>query len=415
MTERLQSVVRERMLETSDQVAGQLAEVISFLKLKDISAGSDGRKILEDLLDETDIPGEGYLGVIDRKSGELIGVERGRVTAEQMAEIREESLALSGEVTHEGDYSRSLALGYSARMMSGDFAVATRNVRGLDAEMVVFLNERSIQNQVAALMDQVQVAGLIVMVVLVAVSAGITLVIFGRYEHELDDVNQQLENKIRTRTKALIRSRDAVILGLAKLAESRDDETGEHLERIGSYVRILGEAMADEHGEVAGVSVDLLAQTSALHDIGKVGIPDSILLKKGKLTDSERKIIELHPGIGGDTLMAIKRKWGDDPFLVTASQIAFGHHEHWDGNGYPFGLKGEDIPLSARIVAVADVYDALRSERQYKAGMNHEEAAAYVRQQRGKHFDPQVVDAFFGSEDRIKQVSETLAPDADQI
>src|SRR5262249_9773297 len=127
---------------------------------------------------------------------------------------------------------------------------------------------------------------------------------------------------------------------------------------------------------------------------GKVGIPDSILLSPKKLTPEQRAIIQKHPLIGGDTLLAIRKVWGDDPFLVTACEIAFAHHEKWDGSGYPFGLAGENIPLAARIVALADVYDALTTKRVYKDAMSHEQARAVILAGEGSHFDPKVVEAF---------------------
>ena len=134
--------------------------------------------------------------------------------------------------------------------------------------------------------------------------------------------------------------------------------------------------------------------TAALHDIGKVGIPDAVLKKPGKLTDEERKIMNSHTTIGGDTLIAVRQQWEQDEFLRTAAEIALAHHEKWDGSGYPYGRSGDTIGLSARIVAVADVYDALTSERVYKKAMPHEKAKGIIVEGSGAHFDPLVVEAF---------------------
>ena len=224
----------------------------------------------------------------------------------------------------------------------------------------------------------------------------------------LRDLNEHLEDKVRERSAALLRSRDAVIFGLAKLAESRDDDTGQHLERICRYVEILAGDIASGSADVDEVWVQIVTSTAALHDIGKVGVPDAVLCKPGKLTDEERTEIQKHTIIGGDTLLALKRKWGDDEFLVTATQIAFGHHERWDGGGYPFGLAGEDIPLSARIVAVCDVYDALTSKRVYKPAMTHEEASRIISEGAGAHFDPAVVEAFHRVADRFEGVARSV-------
>ena len=148
--------------------------------------------------------------------------------------------------------------------------------------------------------------------------------------------------------------------------------------------------------------------TAALHDIGKVGIPDAVLCKPGLLNDEERKIIQKHPVIGGDTLLALKRRVEEDTFLVTATEIAFAHHEKWDGTGYPFGLAKDDIALAARIVAVADVYDALTCARVYKKAMPHEKARQIILEGSGTHFDPDVVEAFRKTDERIQTTADEL-------
>jgi PAS domain S-box-containing protein len=203
----------------------------------------------------------------------------------------------------------------------------------------------------------------------------------------------------------VLRSRDAVIFGMAKLAESRDEETGQHLERICKFVEILARHLAGKFEEIDEGWIHTITTTAALHDIGKVGIPDAVLQKKGRLTEGEYQVIKKHTHIGGDTLLALKRRWGNDPFLVTAAQIAMSHHEKWDGNGYPFGLVGDNIPLAARIVAVADVYDALTSKRVYKDAMPHEQARAIIVDGAGEHFDPVVVDAFVAVEDVFREIA----------
>jgi response regulator RpfG family c-di-GMP phosphodiesterase len=202
--------------------------------------------------------------------------------------------------------------------------------------------------------------------------------------------------------------RDAVIFALAKLAESRDDDTGKHLERICRFVEVIATELAKTHPEIDGTWIRTVVITAALHDIGKVGIPDSVLCKPGRLTDQERKVIQKHTMIGGDTLLAIKQRWEEDTFLVTATEIAFAHHERWDGTGYPFGLAKEDIALAARIVAVADVYDALTSKRVYKPALTHEEASRIITEGAGSHFDPVVVEAFSATEAQIRDVAREL-------
>jgi len=241
----------------------------------------------------------------------------------------------------------------------------------------------------------------------VMTGTALTMLIVRGYENRLEAVNASLEAKIEQRGNELVHSRDAVIFGMAKLAESRDDETGLHLERICRYVEVLAGHMAG-CGRIDGLDIKTLAATAALHDIGKVAIPDAILRKPGPLTDQERKVMQKHPHLGGDTLIELRRRWSEDAFLITASQIAFAHHERWDGTGYPFGLAGNNIPLAARIVAVADVYDAITSKRVYKPAMTHEQARRAIVEGSGTQFDPRVVEAFVAVEDRFRGVREEL-------
>lgn len=196
------------------------------------------------------------------------------------------------------------------------------------------------------------------------------------------------------RARGVIKRRDAVIFSLARLTESREDSTGKHLDRIRAFVEVLAKELSSKYPQIDGDVIALLGSASSLHDIGKVGIPDAVLLKPGPLTSEERAIIEQHPIIGGDCLSAIKQCLGEDDFIKIACEIAVAHHECWDGSGYPFGLTGDQIPLPARIVAVADVYDALTTARVYKEAKKHDEAREIIIDAAGTMFDPEVVDAF---------------------
>ncbi|MBL8877467.1 MAG: HD domain-containing protein [Phycisphaerae bacterium] len=199
--------------------------------------------------------------------------------------------------------------------------------------------------------------------------------------------------QIAERKAESVNARNTLIFALAKLAESRDTDTGLHLERIAAYSRVLAEQLRATMPELTDEWNMNLQLASSLHDIGKVGIPDAVLLKPGKLTPEERLEIEKHPGIGADALNAILARQPGDELLRMARNIAACHHERWDGNGYPRKLKGEEIPLEARIVSVADVYDALTSKRVYKPAMPHAEAVKMIVAGRGTQFDPLVVDA----------------------
>lgn len=213
---------------------------------------------------------------------------------------------------------------------------------------------------------------------------------------------QELCMRLRTGERILgLESRDMVIFAMAKLTESRDNDTGAHLERMREYSRLLAEELSSwpkYADRIDGDYVQLVYLTSPLHDIGKVGIPDSVLLKPGKLTAEEFNIMKQHTVLGGETLQAVAKSRPEAQFLAMAQEIAVSHHEHFDGKGYPHGLQGEAIPLCGRIVALADVYDALTSKRVYKSAYSHEVARAVILEARGKQFDPDVVDAFLKRE-----------------
>ncbi|MCU0844326.1 MAG: PAS domain S-box protein [Spirochaetes bacterium] len=214
----------------------------------------------------------------------------------------------------------------------------------------------------------------------------------------------RLEEKWRDLTFRLQQAQLITIVSLAKLAEYRDIETGHHLERIMKYTEILAHelSLTDEyHNYISEDYIVDLVNSCPLHDIGKVGIPDVILHKPARLTPEEFEIIKRHSVIGGDTIAEAEKKVRGRSYLNLGKEIAYYHHEKWDGTGYPQGLKGKDIPLSARIVAVSDVYDALISKRPYKEAFPHETAVGIIRESSGTHFDTAVVDAFCKREDEI--------------
>lgn len=220
---------------------------------------------------------------------------------------------------------------------------------------------------------------------------------------------EQSHEMLVKRAKELVRTRDAVIFGLAKLAESRDPDTGHHLERIALYSTRLATALRRlprYRNIVSSNFVQMIGVSSALHDIGKVGVSDSVLLKPGKLTASERRHMQAHSTHGGECIRQIEMRLGNSNFLSMASEIAFHHHEHWDGAGYPAGLLGEAIPLTARIVAIADFYDALVSRRVYKDAFSHEKTIEMIRSEAGKQFDPDLVKVFLSIEGQFRAVSD---------
>jgi len=224
-------------------------------------------------------------------------------------------------------------------------------------------------------------------------------------------VRKRLEQDLLESYKKVQSARNATILGLAKLAEYRDADTGAHLERIREYSKVIAEELSIRPGYEDYISkkyIDDIYNSSILHDIGKVGIPDSILLKPGRLSKDEFDVVKRHSALGGDALKAVESRLEGKSFLSLGKEIAYYHHERWDGTGYPKGLSGEDIPLSARIVSLADVYDALTSKRVYKEAYSHETALEIIVREAGKQFDPDVVDAFMEHEDDFRRIREEM-------
>ncbi len=220
---------------------------------------------------------------------------------------------------------------------------------------------------------------------------------------------QLLETRVLERTNEIFETRDLVFFTLARLAESRDPETGHHLERIEGYTRLLTQWLSKNgpyQDTLTDRYCDEICRSSILHDVGKVGIPDSVLLKPGKLTREEFEVMKQHTEIGAEALedSALHSEFSD--FLSLAIEIARYHHERYNGSGYPHGLSGTDIPLSARIVAVADVFDALTSERIYKKAMPAEEARLLILSESGEHFDPEIVAAFEAQWEAFKKCAD---------
>jgi putative two-component system response regulator len=229
---------------------------------------------------------------------------------------------------------------------------------------------------------------------------------------ELKRYQDHLENLVKERTRRLALTQAVTIESLATLAEYRDPETGGHIKRTQNYVKALAVQLKDHpryRDELNDEAIELLYLSAPLHDLGKVGVPDHILLKAGKLTDEEFEEMKKHTVYGHDALMITEQKLGSDTFLHYAREIAYTHQEKWDGSGYPSGLKGDEIPLPGRLMALADVYDALISKRVYKPPFPHEKAVQIIIEGKGQHFDPDVVEAFAAMQDTFRNIALTFA------
>jgi len=233
----------------------------------------------------------------------------------------------------------------------------------------------------------------------------------------LIDKNQFLEHEIYKRTQEIIAIQDVTIIAMGSLAETRDSETGNHIRRTQNYVKMLAMKLKNNprfRHILTDENIELLYKSAPLHDIGKVGVPDHILLKPGKLTPQEFEIMEKHTVFGRDAILAAeKRLESPTSFLTFAREIAYSHQEKWDGSGYPEGLTGDDIPISARLMAVADVYDALITRRIYKPAFAHEESVDIIKNGYAAHFDPDIVDTFIEIEKELYEVAQKFKKDSE--
>jgi putative two-component system response regulator len=235
----------------------------------------------------------------------------------------------------------------------------------------------------------------------------------------LEKQNEILEERVLERTLQLSELQDVAMVAMGALAESRDPETGNHIRRTQRYVKVLATEVAKYDKYKAFLTPDVITslyKSAPLHDIGKVGLNDSILLKPGKLTDEEFDEMKRHTTYGRDAIAAAETSIESaDNFLIFAKEIALSHQEKWKGSGYPEGLAGEDIPLSARLMAVADVYDALISKRVYKPAFSHQKAVNIITEGKGSHFEPLLVDCFLDIADEFAEVAKDFADKEGEI
>jgi len=230
-----------------------------------------------------------------------------------------------------------------------------------------------------------------------------------RYQQQLSEFNEHLQEKVNEQVREISSAQLSTIFATSKLAESKDPETGAHLDRMREYCKILSIELSKtpEYGsQITPQFIDVIYAASPLHDIGKVGVPDEVLLKPGKLNSDEWAVMQTHSVIGAETLRAVDEKHPGNEFIRMGIDIAHSHHEKWDGSGYPQGLSGTDIPLSARILALSDVYDALTSARCYKPAFSHEKSKAIILEGDAVHFDPMIVKAFLSTEEQFIRIKD---------
>lgn len=401
------SRMRQQVLAANEQFAAQTVDMIRRMHPNGLRPGSPDWDQIQTIIEQTKLPNDGFLCIIDSEQGRILCHPDLRHNAILLT-LKPGEAALEGpaggqrimETARDG----TTASGW-AQMPDGEHLIAVHDMPELKVKVLAHQRARGITEVLAQLNASVWSIGMVVALFMAAATTGLTSLIVYRYESKLAELNAGLEKQVERRSRSLLKTRDAVIFGLARLAESRHENTGEHLERIHHYVKILACELARRDPAFDEEMVNTIAIASSLHDIGKVGVPDAVLLKAGKLTPRQREIMRRHTIIGADCLLDIKRRLGDDDFLTTACQIALSHHERWNGTGYPFALKGDQIPLSGRIVALADVYDALTSDRVYKCAMSHEQARRLIVNAANKQFDPLVVDLFLKAEAEFEKIS----------
>lgn len=391
---------RAMVAHTADQLAERMPA--------DSAADSDVQlQMLQRTVEITPVPDSWELSVIDaggrlvadrrlREQPDLSNVQPGHwlLTDDDGQKPLSALLATAGDKVIAGQ----------VQTPAGIHLVAAQRINESPYAILVHKRLGALGVSVSAVTAPFRRVGLLVAIGLVLSTGLVTNRIVRRYENRVAALNSKLERKLFRRTSALVQTRDAVMFGLAQLADSRDQETGEHIARLQKLSALLAREMRGVHSEIDDAWVGRLRLAAALHDIGKVGVPDAILLKPGPLTEDERAVMQRHTTIGAECLATIGARLGDNDFLAMAREIALYHHEWFNGGGYPHGLSGSEIPLSARIVAVADVYDAVSSTRVYKAGQSHEAVRDLLVSYSGRQFDPDVVKAFLRVEREFQQV-----------
>jgi HD-GYP domain-containing protein (c-di-GMP phosphodiesterase class II) len=413
------SGVRGRLQEslTSDhsKVVDHYANELHHVSPKPLCSGSDDWAVAQELIESTQLPRGGQLMLLDREGKVLCHTEfshNPNITRSDYAE-QKINLIPGGELWQLGNINPGATLTAEALTPSGPAIVSFRYDAQREIKIVLIQPQSALAAAGARITDGLWTVVLIGGALVLAIGAAGSFTLVRRYDSVLSRANRALEAEVARRTKSAVNIRDGLIFGLAKLADFRDTDTGRHLERICRYSELLAEELKSSFAEITPEWIELLRLASSMHDIGKVGVADSVLLKPGPLSETERRHMQMHTVIGADTLSAIQRRVGEDPLLDMSIRVSLEHHEKFDGTGYPYGLKGTEISLAARIVALADVYDALTSHRVYKAAMTHDEASEIIIKGRGSHFDPEIVDAFLRVRHEFERTRLKLSPSID--
>ncbi|MDX2131561.1 MAG: HD domain-containing phosphohydrolase [Planctomycetota bacterium] len=402
------------ILDKNVETAQSLAAAMAGLGQGELEYGSERWSQVQDMIEHLDLPAGGFACLIGPDGRVLCHPEIRTDQSLRELNLGAEMLRMgNGRTVALAEVSKPYAVPGQVRFsVDGVHYVAAQHIPAMNARLLVHQPESGLASVSQAAMSGVGTLGLATGVFVLGLTGVAVYRQVRRHDRAMDEVRRGLEHEVHVRIGETLNARNTLIFGLAKLADCRDTDTGRHLERIADYCALLAGAMRGSYPEIDDAWAEDLRVASSLHDIGKVGICDEVLLKPGALTPEERTRMQRHTVIGADTLIAIRGKLGRDALVEMAVSVAYSHHERWDGAGYPAGLKGTEIPLAARIVALADVYDALTSARVYKAAMPHEKAARIIREGAGTQFDPKVVEAFDKVEAQFASICERSLRDS---
>lgn len=372
--------------------------------------GSDGWNKTQSIIEDLELGGDGFACVLD-SSGHITchpdikddpGLRAVNLATEMLFGLNGDTL---GSVGDSG--SGEVTVGLVDLPIVGKHYLATYKDPNSQARLLVHQPVSGLEAASAHVTSSMLTSMLGITVLLVTLTAALAMFLTRAHDKTMRQWNSNLEATVAERSQQLVHSHRTVLFGIAKLAEHRDNDTGKHVERMCAYTRILAEEYVERFGGVSPQWVEDIEIAAAMHDIGKVSIPDSILLKPGKLTAEEFDQMKTHAVVGQEALLAVREEADDTTLLDLGIEIAGAHHERWNGKGYPEGTVGDQIPLSARIVAVADVFDALMSKRVYKPAMPFEEVCDIIRSESGEHFDPAVVQCFESVAPRLAKIHES--------
>ncbi|MEM8733102.1 MAG: HD domain-containing phosphohydrolase, partial [Planctomycetota bacterium] len=331
----IQSTVQEQVVEDNIQTAKQLTELFREMGIENLQDDHSLSR-LQTVVEGIELPNDGFVCVVEEDSGLLLcHPEMRRYPGLRRVAVGKSNIHVQGNDTDIVTAAKQYGgiAGGNADIGGELQMVAVANIPEYGANLLVHQRASGIERAVAKVTGPVRSIGIVVAVLVTLLVFTVNYALVLSYENKLARINEQLEETVRQRTRSLMKTRNAVIFGLAKLAESRDTDTGQHLERIRKYVTILAERFLEKAGHQDADFVEKLALASSLHDIGKVGIPDEILLKPGRFDPEERALMEKHAELGGSCLRAIQKELGEDDFLELSKEIAYCHHEKWDGTG----------------------------------------------------------------------------------